>query len=59
MLKKKLVLTESMAMARIISIRLLFWEPKVLTWKDKKKIIDYAKRRSVSTEVAMKWLNPK
>jgi hypothetical protein len=30
-----------------------------VTWKDKKKIIDYAKRRSVSTEVAMKWLNPK
>jgi 5-methyltetrahydrofolate--homocysteine methyltransferase len=22
------------------------------------QVIDYAKRRSVSTEVAMKWLNP-
>jgi 5-methyltetrahydrofolate--homocysteine methyltransferase len=27
--------------------------------KDKEdQVIDYAKRRSVSTEVAMKWLNP-
>jgi 5-methyltetrahydrofolate--homocysteine methyltransferase len=24
----------------------------------KDQVIDYAKRRSVSTEVAMKWLNP-
>jgi 5-methyltetrahydrofolate--homocysteine methyltransferase len=47
--------------ACIISIRLLFWESRKYFGLGKIKedqVIDYAKRRSVSTEVAMKWLNP-
>jgi hypothetical protein len=52
-------LTEYGNVARIISIRLLFWESRKYFGLERKEdqVIDY-KRRSVSTEVAMKWLNP-
>jgi hypothetical protein len=41
--------------------QVIIWESREVEpdLKDKEdQVIDYAKRRSVSTEVAMKWLNP-
>jgi 5-methyltetrahydrofolate--homocysteine methyltransferase len=58
----EVTLTESMAMWPASSVRLLFCTSRKQVFRTGKikedQVIDYAKRRSISTDKAMKWLGP-
>jgi hypothetical protein len=50
-----------MAMCRFVRQAIILHIQKASIWTGKKKedqVIDYAKRRSISTDKAMKWLGP-